>query len=90
MLARELCSPVRSSLARLLGAWDKGDPGMALYVSAQLLAELTVLCRDPKFQGALEKVAGSVLEPAPAQAVKAAAPMCLWSVLTAMNEAMKG
>ena len=85
----ELCAPVRSSLTRVLGAWDKGDRDSALVLSAQLLAELTVLSRDDRFRGAFEKVVNSAFDNGASEAVKAAAPKCMWSLVAAMNEVMK-
>ena len=77
----ELCAPVRSSLTRVLGAWDKGDRDSALVLSAQLLAELTVLSRDDRFRGAFEKVVNSAFDNGASEAVKAAAPKCMWSLV---------
>lgn len=85
----ELCAPVRSSLSRVLGAWDKGDRDMALVLSAQLLAELTVLSRDDRFRGAFERVVNSAFDNVATDAVKASAPKCMWSFVAAMNEVMK-
>ena len=93
MDSRELCAPVRSSLARVLGAWDSGDQDMALVLSAQLLAELTVLSRHDRFKSAFENVVAKAFDPRSApgvlDAVKSAAPLCLWSLVAAMNEVMK-
>jgi len=86
----ELCAPVRSSLSRVLGAWDKGDRESALVLSAQLLAELTVLSRDDRFKGAFEKVVNTAFDNNAPEALKAAAPKCMWSLVAAMNEVMKG
>jgi hypothetical protein len=85
----ELCAPVRSSLSRVLGAWDKGDRDSALVLSAQLLAELTVLSRDERFQGAFEKVVNTAFDQDASETLKAAAPKCMWSLVAAMNEVMK-
>jgi hypothetical protein len=89
METRELCSPVRSSLSRVLGAWDKGDRDMALVLSAQLLADLTVLSRDEKFKATFDKVVSKSFENGAAEAVKSAAPLCVWSLVAAMNEVMR-
>ena len=89
MDTKELCAPVRSSLSRVLGAWDKGDRESALVLSAQLLAELTVLSRDERFKGAFEKVVNTAFDNDASEAVKAAAPKCMWSLVAAMNEVMK-
>ena len=85
----ELCAPVRSSLARVLGAWDKGDRESALVLSAQLLAELTVLSRDDRFRGAFEKVVNTAFDNNASEAIKTSAPKCMWSLVAAMNEVMK-
>jgi hypothetical protein len=85
----ELCAPVRSSLSRVLGAWDKGDRDSALVLSAQLLAELTVLTRDDRFRGAFEKVVNTAFDNNASEVLKAAAPKCMWSLVAAMNEVMK-
>jgi hypothetical protein len=89
MDTKELCAPVRSSLSRVLGAWDKGDRESALVLSAQLLAELTVLSRDDRFRGAFEKVVNTAFDNNASEALKAAAPKCMWSLVAAMNEVMK-
>jgi len=89
MDTQALCAPVRGSLARVLGAWDKGDRDVALVLSAQLLADLTVLSRDDRFKGAFEKVVGTAFDNGASDAVKAAAPLCMWSLVAAMNEVMK-
>ena len=89
MDTKELCAPVRSSLSRVLGAWDKGDRESALVLSAQLLAELTVLSRDDRFRGAFEKVVNTAFDNDASEALKAAAPKCMWSLVAAMNEVMK-
>jgi len=89
MNTAELCAPVRSSLSQVLGAWEKGDRDSALVLSAQLLAELTVLSRDDRFRAAFDKVAGTAFGPEASEAVKAAAPKCVWSLVAAMNEVMK-
>jgi outer membrane biosynthesis protein TonB len=89
METRELCSPVRSSLSRVLGAWDKGDRDMALVLSAQLLADLTVLSRDEKFKATFDKVVSKSFENGAAEAVKSCAPLCVWSLVAAMNEVMR-
>lgn len=93
MDSRQLCAPVRSSLSRVLGAWDSGDQDMALVLSAQLLAELTVLARHERFKAAFESVVAKAFDPRSqpgvADAVKSAAPLCLWSLVAAMNEVMK-
>ncbi|HEY8750980.1 MAG TPA: hypothetical protein VIM11_23550 [Tepidisphaeraceae bacterium] len=85
----ELCAPVRSSLSRVLGAWDRGDRDTALVLSAQLLAELTLLARDDRFKGAFEKVVSNAFDEGATEAVKASAPKCMWSLVAAMNEVMK-
>ena len=89
METRELCLPVRTSLTRVLSAWDKGDRDMALVLSAQLLADLTVLSRDDKFKATFEKVVSKSFENGAAEAVKSAAPLCVWSLVAAMNEVMR-
>lgn len=89
MDTQALCAPVRGSLARVLGAWDKGDRDVALVLSAQLLADLTVLSRDERFKGAFDKVVGTAFDHGASDAVKAAAPLCMWSLVAAMNEVMK-
>ena len=60
-----------------------------MLVSAQLLADLTVLSREEKFKTVFEKVLSKTLENGTAEAVKAAAPMCVWSMLSAINELSK-
>jgi hypothetical protein len=85
----ELCAPVRSSLSRVLGAWDRGDRDTALVLSAQLLAELTVLSRDDRFKGAFDKVVSNAFDNGASEAVKSSAPKCMWSLVAAMNEVMK-
>ena len=89
METRELCSPVRTSLSRVLGAWDKGDRDMALMLSAQLLADLTVLSRDEKFKATFDKVVSKSFENGTGEAVKSAGPLCVWSLVAAMNEVMR-
>ena len=89
METRELCLPVRSSLTRVLGAWDKGDRDMALVLSAQLLADLTVLSRDEKFKATFEKVVSKSVDNGAAEAIKSSAPLCIWSLVAAMNEVMR-
>ena len=89
MESNELCAPVRNSLSRVLGAWDKGDRESALVLSAQLLAELTVLSRDERFRGAFEKVVNTAFDDNASEVIKAAAPKCMWSLVAAMNEVMK-
>ena len=89
MDTQSLCAPVRGSLARVLGAWDKGDRDAALVLSAQLLADLTVLSREERFKGAFDKVVGQAFDNGASEAVKAAAPLCMWSLVAAMNEVMK-
>ena len=89
METRELCSPVRNSLTRVLTAWDKGDRDMALVLSAQLLADLTVLSRDEKFKATFEKVVSKSFENGAAEAIKSSAPLCIWSLVAAMNEVMR-
>lgn len=89
MNGRDICAPVRGSLTRFLSAGGNGDQDLALLVSAQLLADLTVLSRDEKFKAVFEKVLSKTLENGTAEAVKAAAPMCVWSLLSAMNELSK-
>lgn len=93
MESREMCDPVRHSLARVLGAWDRGERDMALVLSAQLLADLTVLSRQERFKTAFEKVLSKASDPAVAStaldALKNAGPLCIWSMVAAMNEVMK-
>jgi len=94
MDSRELCDPVRNSLARVLGAWDRGERDMVLLLSAQLLADLTVLSRQDRFKTAFEKVLSKASDPSIAatpalDALKAAGPLCIWSMVAAMNEVMK-
>ena len=93
MESRELCDTVRHSLARVLGAWDRGERDMALVLSAQLLADLTVLSRQERFKTAFEKVLSKASDPAIAStaldAMKSAGPLCIWSMVAAMNEVMK-
>ena len=88
-----LCDPVRSSLARVLAAWDRGDRDMVLVLSAQLLADLTVLARQERFRAAFENVMSRAVPPDLAQhgleTLKNSAPLCVWSMLAAMNEVMK-
>ena len=84
-----ICAPVRSSLSRVLGAWDKGDRDSALVLSAQLLAELTVLSRDDRFRIAFEKVVNTAFDNNASEVIKASAPKCMWSLVAAMNEVMK-
>jgi hypothetical protein len=85
----ELCAPVRTSFSRVLAAWDKGDKDMALVLSAQLLADLTVLSRDEKFKSTFDKVVSKSFENGAAEAVKSNAPLCIWSMVAAMNELMR-
>jgi len=93
MEARDLCAPVRSSLSRVLGAWDRGDREMALVLSAQLLADLTVLARHDQFRSTFENVVSNAVDsgalPGGAEAFKSAAPLCVWSLVAAMNEVMR-
>lgn len=93
MKCRELCAPVRSSLSRVLGAWDRGDRDAALVLSAQLLADLTVLSRDDHFKtafdGVVSKFVGHDGGKGTFDSLQTAAPMCVWSMVAAMNELMK-
>jgi hypothetical protein len=93
MNARELCAPVRSSLSRVLGAWERGDRDAALVLSAQLLAELTLLSRDDHFKSAFEGVVTQFVEvkgvAGGLDSLHSAAPLCVWSMVAAMNEVMK-
>ena len=93
MEAVESCGPVRNSLSRVLGAWDRGDRDTASMVSAQLLAELTLLAHHDRFKAAfasvVERSFPTKSAPAELDALKAAAPLCVWSVFAAMNEVMK-
>lgn len=93
MNARELCAPVRSSLSRVLGAWERGDRDAALVLSAQLLAELTLLSRDDHFKNAFEGVVTQFVDvkgvAGGLDSLHAAAPLCVWSMVAAMNEVMK-
>lgn len=93
MSSHELCAPVRSSLSRVLGAWERGDRDAALVLSAQLLADLTVLSRDDQFRhafdGVVSKFVGSDGVPGALDSLQAAAPLCVWSLMAAMNEVMK-
>lgn len=91
---RELCTPVRSSLSRVLGAWDRGDRDAAAVVSAQLLAELSLLAQQDRFRTAFEKVVVKAFHPELStdalEVLKTSAPLCLWSMVAAMNEVMRG
>jgi hypothetical protein len=93
MDSRDLCLPVRSSLSRVLGAWDRGDRNMALMLSAQLLADLKVLSHSDPFKAAFENVMTNAMDSGVAaaglDALKSAAPLCVWSMVAAMNEVMK-
>ena len=93
MSSNELCAPVRGSLSRVLGAWERGDRDAALVLSAQLLADLTVLSRDDQFKnafdGVVSKFVGSNGVPGALDSLQAAAPLCVWSMMAAMNEVMK-
>lgn len=93
MHANELCAPVRSSLSRVLGAWEKGDRETALVLSAQLLAELTILSRDDHFKSAFEGVVTKFVDvkgvAGGLDSLHSAAPLCVWSMVAAMNEVMK-
>lgn len=93
METRDLCSPVRGSLARMLGAWDKGDRDTAAVASAQLLADLSVLAHHDRFKAAFETVVGRAFSPDEAQkaidALKSSTPLCVWSMIAAINEVMK-
>ena len=93
MNAHELCAPVRSSLSRVLGAWERGDRDAALVLSAQLLAELTLLSRDDHFKNAFEGVVTQFVDvkgvAGGLDSLHAAAPLCVWSMVAAMNEVMK-
>ena len=93
MDAQDLCVPVRGALARVLGAWDRGDRDAAAFVSAQLLADLSVLAKDNRFQSAFENVLSKSLAPDIAEstlaALKSSVPLCVWSMVAAMNEVMK-
>ena len=93
MDSRDLCLPVRSSLSRVLGAWDRGDRNMALMLSAQLLADLKVLSHSDQFKAAFENVMTNAMDSGMAaaglDALKSAAPLCVWSMVAAMNEVMK-
>ena len=44
----------------MLGVWDQGDRDGASMVSAQLLADLTVLSRDEEFRAAFDRVVKQV------------------------------
>jgi hypothetical protein len=89
---RDLLVNVRTSLGRVLSAWDRGDRGAAAVVSAQLLADLSVLSRDHEFAAALNAVASKAYSPASApegmEHIKDIAPLCVWSVVLAMTQVM--
>ena len=91
--SHELCAPVRSSLSRVLGAWERGDRDAALVLSAQLLADLTILSRDNQFKnafdGVVSKFVGSDGLSNGLDSLQSAAPLCVWSMMAAMNEVMK-
>lgn len=93
MSSHELCAPVRSSLSRVLGAWERGDRDAALVLSAQLLADLTILSRDHQFKnafdGVVSKFVGSDGLAGGLDSLQSAAPLCVWSMMAAMNEVMK-
>jgi len=93
MDADELCSPVRGSLARMLSAWESGDRDTAAVVSAQLLADLSMLAHHDRFKAAFEHVVTRAFAPDVARktldALKTAGPLCVWSMIAAMNEVMK-
>lgn len=93
MNARELCAPVRSSLSRVLGAWERGDREAAVVLSAQLLAELTILSRDDHFKNAFAGVVTQFVDvkgvAGGLDSLHSAAPLCVWSMVAAMNEVMK-
>lgn len=93
METRDLCSPVRGSLARMLGAWEKGDRDTAAVASAQLLADLSVLAHHDRFKAAFETVVTRAFAPDEAQravdALNSTTPLCVWSMIAAINEVMK-
>jgi hypothetical protein len=93
MSSHELCAPVRSSLSRVLGAWERGDRDAALVLSAQLLADLTVLSRDDHFKSAFDGVVSKFVGrdglSKGLDSLQSAAPLCVWSMMAAMNEVMK-
>jgi hypothetical protein len=93
MSSHELCAPVRSSLSRVLGAWERGDRDAALVLSAQLLADLTVLSRDDQFKNAFDGVVSKFVGrdglSTGLDSLQSAAPLCVWSMMAAMNEVMK-
>ena len=93
MRSQELCAPVRSSLSRVLGAWDRGDRDAVMILSAQLLADLTVLSRDDHFKttfdGVVSKFVGRDGATGALNSLQTAAPLCVWSMMAAMNEVMK-
>lgn len=93
MSTHELCAPVRSSLSRVLGAWERGDRDAALVLSAQLLADLTVLSRDDHFKSAFDGVVSKFVGrdglSKGLDSLQSAAPLCVWSMMAAMNEVMK-
>jgi hypothetical protein len=93
MSSHELCAPVRTSLSRVLGAWERGDRDAALVLSAQLLADLTVLSRDDQFKsafdGVVSKFVGRDGAAGALDSLQTAAPLCVWSMMAAMNEVMK-
>ena len=96
MDSREVCGPVRSSMARVLSAWEKGDRDMAMAFSAQLLAELTLLSRNEPFKAVFDNMVSKAFDASDAngangaaEVVKDAAPLCVWSLVAAMTEVMK-
>lgn len=93
MNSDELCAPVRGSLSRMLSAWERGDRETATVVSAQLLADLSILAHQERFKAAFASVVSRAFTPETAeqtlQTLKTAGPLCVWSVLAAINEVMK-
>lgn len=94
MKNKDLLEAVRTTLSGMLGAWDHGDRDAASMVSAKLLADLTVLARDEEFKSAFDAIVGKVSAhmnaTVPMETLRAAAPLCVWSVVLAMNEVIRG
>jgi hypothetical protein len=94
MKNKELLEAVRGTLSGMLGAWDHGDRDAASMVSAKLLADLMVLARDEEFKAVFDSIVGKMSAhmnaAVPMETLRAAAPLCVWSLVLAMSEVMRG